>query len=195
MRRREMILPEYRWPKPRGTCSHLIAGLTGDYSTLVHRLRPAHFAPRLRRSRLWGSSAAGISPCRARCRWRTTAFSSWTNCRSAGAMSSRFCVNRWRRASLEYNLPCVLDPIVLAALVARALPLTGARKPQPSPGRCARSKLAPCPSTHPIHSDVVLLPALVFVFGCNHHHYRWVTAQVVLKRARPRHVLSDRTIL
>jgi hypothetical protein len=41
----------------------------------------------------------------------------------------------------------------------------------------------------------VLLPALVFVFGRNYHHYRWVAAQAALKRAMPRHVLSDRTIL
>jgi hypothetical protein len=41
----------------------------------------------------------------------------------------------------------------------------------------------------------MLLPVLVFVFGRNHHHYRWVAAQVALKRARPRHVLSDHTIL
>lgn len=49
--------------------------------------------------------------------------------------------------------------------------------------------------THGAWIVLMLLPALVFVFGRIHAHYRLVAAQLSLKRLKPRHVLSDHTVL
>jgi amino acid transporter len=42
---------------------------------------------------------------------------------------------------------------------------------------------------------LMLLPALVFVFGRIHHHYQLVAAQISLKRLRPRYALREHTVL
>jgi amino acid transporter len=42
---------------------------------------------------------------------------------------------------------------------------------------------------------LMLLPALVFVFGRIHHYYRLMAAQISLKRLRPRYALREHTVL
>jgi hypothetical protein len=72
-----------------------VAGRTGARTAVV-TTRPFR-APHHPISDVGLIGGGGRCPCRARGRGRTTASCFWMNRRSSAVMSSRSCVNRWKR--------------------------------------------------------------------------------------------------
>jgi magnesium chelatase family protein len=90
-RRLTTILPAITLPEAIETTRiHSVAGRTGDPTALV-MTRPFR-APHHTSSDV--GLIGGQVPMCGEVRWRTTACSSWTNCRSSGATSWRYCGNR-----------------------------------------------------------------------------------------------------
>src|SRR5262245_3389960 len=95
---------------------HSVAGLTGDRTALV-TTRP--FRAQHHPISDSGGSVGARCRCRARCRWHTTASSSWMGCRSSGGMGSRSCASRSRTASYTYNFTHVINLCDLVGLATR----------------------------------------------------------------------------
>jgi hypothetical protein len=106
-RRLTTTLPAMRLTEALETTRmHRVTGLTGARTAFV-TTRPCRAPPHT----IAVGGLIGAARCRGRgrCRWRTMAFCTWMNCRSSAATSWRFCANRLRKVSQEYNFPRVLD--------------------------------------------------------------------------------------